>query len=349
MDILRAACKVVLYLSSTSNHNLRAATAEEKQLCYIFLLHQTTTKDSVVFHLNGCVISFFYIKPQPPSRQRVCRKVVLYLSSTSNHNKIRIEYARAYVVLYLSSTSNHNAYASNLRASLLCYIFLLHQTTTGSLLVFINSALCYIFLLHQTTTRPQILLWRALLCYIFLLHQTTTGVGQALSGDGCVISFFYIKPQRQREYAKTRRSCVISFFYIKPQQAPPLSAPPMGCVISFFYIKPQLLECEGKTNRSCVISFFYIKPQQSTEAGVLTNGCVISFFYIKPQRPFSRFTDRWVVLYLSSTSNHNARAFAVEGTVVVLYLSSTSNHNQSFPLNFSDLVVLYLSSTSNHN
>ena len=55
--------------------------------------------------------------------------------------------------------------------------------------------------------------------------------------------------------------------------------------------------------------------------------CVISFFYIKPQRLEPPWRHHEVVLYLSSTSNHNARAFAVEGTAVVLYLSSTSNHN----------------------
>ncbi|EEX71856.1 hypothetical protein GCWU000325_01394 [Alloprevotella tannerae ATCC 51259] len=33
--------------------------------------------------------------------------------------------------------------------------------------------------------------------------------------------------------------------------------------------------------------------------------CVISFFYIKPQPTRTAFHDALVVLYLSSTSNHN--------------------------------------------
>ena len=57
-----------------------------------------------------------------------------------------------------------------------------------------------------------------MLCYIFLLHQTTTGKARALGWLGCVISFFYIKPQPMELINKFKASCVISFFYIKPQQ-----------------------------------------------------------------------------------------------------------------------------------
>ena len=34
--------------------------------------------------------------------------------------------------------------------------------------------LCYIFLLHQTTTVAESKVRELVLCYIFLLHQTTT-------------------------------------------------------------------------------------------------------------------------------------------------------------------------------
>ena len=75
--------------------------------------------------------------------------------------------------------------------------------------------------------------------YIFLLHQTTTHSFSLPHTAGCVISFFYIKPQQRRGYKTLFSSCVISFFYIKPQLTASLSAAVNGCVISFFYIKPQ--------------------------------------------------------------------------------------------------------------
>ena len=165
----------------------------------------------------GCVISFFYIKPQRTRYMSRKETVVLYLSSTSNHN---LDFLR------------------NL-ANLLCYIFLLHQTTTNRLLWKDWQKLCYIFLLHQTTTGQLLDYLGYQLCYIFLLHQTTTSL----------------------------------------------------------VIIPQL--------SGCVISFFYIKPQPRSIFGILEG----------------------VVLYLSSTSNHNPESTSLEGLAVVLYLSSTSNHN----------------------
>ena len=120
-----------------------------------------------------CVISFFYIKPQLRPRCQKSRLVVLYLSSTSNHNYSE----RVFVSV------------------LLCYIFLLHQTTTGFAFRRLPFLLCYIFLLHQTTTLPTSRFSRGALCYIFLLHQTTTEEGKQRDATCCVISFFYIKPQ----------------------------------------------------------------------------------------------------------------------------------------------------------
>ena len=57
--------------------------------------------------------------------------VVLYLSSTSNHNGSNLLGGIMNVVLYLSSTSNHNNPNLVYGSGALCYIFLLHQTTTA--------------------------------------------------------------------------------------------------------------------------------------------------------------------------------------------------------------------------
>ena len=146
--------------------------------------------------------------------------------------------------------------------------------------------LCYIFLLHQTTTSLRYSNSQRRLCYIFLLHQTTTVAVSRRAFLCCVISFFYIKPQLHHGVLSWVECCVISFFYIKPQQVAPTSAGQVGCVISFFYIKPQ-----------------HWNNLRNTEV---------------------------VVLYLSSTSNHNIGRSCICAHPVVLYLSSTSNHNCRF-------------------
>ena len=78
----------------------------------------------------GCLISLFYIKPQPLSLDRKTTKVVLYLFSTSNHTLILFQFS----IVQLS------------------YISFLHQTTTLVLRGNLMRKLSYISFLHQTTT-----------------------------------------------------------------------------------------------------------------------------------------------------------------------------------------------------
>ena len=145
--------------------------------------------------LNCCVISFFYIKPQLEFHTILFKEVVLYLSSTSNHNAV----------------------------SLLVNLY----------------ELCYIFLLHQTTTcRPcERTSYCCVISFFYIKPQHYPF--PCLSNSGCVISFFYIKPQLFSLTVSKQSRCVISFFYIKPQQTMHVYVCASGCVISFFYIKPQ--------------------------------------------------------------------------------------------------------------
>ena len=55
--------------------------------------------------------------------------------------------------------------------------------------------------------------------------------------------------------------------------------------------------------------------------------CILSKFYIKPQHGSVLYQKGGVVSYRNSTSNHNAIAVLIVGTVVVSYRNSTSNHN----------------------
>ena len=121
---------VVYLLTPTSNHNCQKYN-NYKSLLYIFwLLHQTTTYRSCS-NLEWCCISFdSYIKPQLIGMNRYYTKVVYLLTPTSNHNRVVI-----WVILRV------------------LYIFwLLHQTTTVTLVLFIASLLYIFWLLHQTTT-----------------------------------------------------------------------------------------------------------------------------------------------------------------------------------------------------
>ena len=87
--------KVVSYRNSTSNHNERgrashsgllylieilhqtttihAADAEYAELYLIEILHQTTTRESAEYGRAGCILSKFYIKPQPSSKEYTTR------------------------------------------------------------------------------------------------------------------------------------------------------------------------------------------------------------------------------------------------------------------------------------
>ena len=123
------------------------------------------------------------------------RRVVLYLTSTSNHNPRTLLNTFTVVVLYLTSTSNHNQTSQSLKLSALCYILLLHQTTTALYWANCSALLCYILLLHQTTTELLVFSDPPRLCYILLLHQTTTTPSNTFTVTCCVISYFYIKPQ----------------------------------------------------------------------------------------------------------------------------------------------------------
>ena len=143
---------VVSYRNSTSNHNLLQEFVNCERLYLIEILHQTTTlfllpllphplylieilhqtttDQAATKHNLGCILSKFYIKPQPLSlfcwripscilskfyikpqlyHSAACYCfVVSYRNSTSNHNYMLKPEATLMVVSYRNSTSNHN-------------------------------------------------------------------------------------------------------------------------------------------------------------------------------------------------------------------------------------------------
>ena len=121
---------VVSYRNSTSNHNRGRTLCGICELYLIEILHQTTTPSSLTYSARPlylieilhqttttvafsvatacCILSKFYIKPQPSRRRLPTCGVVSYRNSTSNHNS-NLPPGNAFV-LYL--------------------IEILHQTTT---------------------------------------------------------------------------------------------------------------------------------------------------------------------------------------------------------------------------
>ena len=209
---------VVSYRNSTSNHNAVAGrhylallylieilhqttTLVEcveitSELYLIEILHQTTTRSYLSIPVVCCILSKFYIKPQLQRAVDNNRYVVSYRNSTSNHNHMTI-------VLYFYG---------------LYLIEILHQTTTICFHDIFSSLLYLIEILHQTTTEDWGSIKKHWLYLIEILHQTTTAAAVFKIAKGCILSKFYIKPQRKPEPSTTRPSCILSKFYIKPQR-----------------------------------------------------------------------------------------------------------------------------------
>ena len=124
---------------------------------------------------------------------------------------------------------------------------------------------------------------KASLYLIEILHQTTTECSNCAPQCCCILSKFYIKPQRKALYGFYDTCCILSKFYIKPQLRWLHIFRLYCCILSKFYIKPQLSFTNSLNGFCCILSKFYIKPQQ--------------------HRVYGKGHD--VVSYRNSTSNHN--------------------------------------------
>ncbi len=270
----------VLHQATTSRSQVRI----QPPVYYIFILHQTTTTAHPYRPCHSCIIFLFCIKPQLVAVRMKTAPVVLYFYSTSNHN----------------TPSHLDGFTR------LCYISILHQTTTCWKIRRRSGKLCYISILHQTTTGPDRQPVRAELCYISILHQTTTVLPDAYLGLGCVIFLFYIKPQRY------------------PMHKGSLS------VVLYFYSTSNHNMVSAIVVRHRVVLYFYSTSNHNTTRLRLPPRMVVLYFYstsnhngVNPAAVLGS-----VVLYFYSTSNHNRNDGKMDDCAVVLYFYSTSNHNE---------------------
>ena len=330
-----------------------------------------------------CILSKFYIKPQQLNWEKEVPIVVSYRNSTSNHND-RQNVSTA-VTLYLIEILHQTTTVGSLlnRILLLYLIEILHQTTTRPGDPILNRSLYLIEILHQTTTENYktmhvILLYLIeilhqtttlsatiqpprLLYLIEILHQTTTSSRARALSLRCILSKFYIKPQRERLAKQIRRSCILSKFYIKPQLS-------MGCiflrlVVSYrnstsnhnyrgskrVVIALYLIEILHQTTTiriliiklsCCILSKFYIKPQLRLERELASCSCILSKFYIKPQLTLWPLCLLIVVSYRNSTSNHNWKSFIVCSLVLYLIEILHQTTTDRPHLHFCDLLYL---------
>ena len=88
-------------------------------------------------------------------------------------------------------------------------IEILHQTTTRVTTKWRSCTLYLIEILHQTTTRVTTK-WRSCTLYLIeILHQTTTSFYCGWFSQRCILSKFYIKPQRALAFRCS--FCVVSY------------------------------------------------------------------------------------------------------------------------------------------
>ena len=126
----------------------------------------------------SCILSKFYIKPQrlimPLSREVSCILSKFYIKPQRHVGQV----LPVVVVSYRNSTSNHNYMGCPDQTAKLYLIEILHQTTTCA---------------TGRRSRRQLYL-------IEILHQTTTSTIRYDTSSCCILSKFYIKPQRRASY-----------------------------------------------------------------------------------------------------------------------------------------------------
>ena len=187
--------EIFLSQKGNVNNSCNYAAFQYCRLYLIEILHQTTTHCKCIQFTLCCILSKFYIKPQPRGLHEFpCRRCILSKFYIKPQLR-RLQPVCLIVVSYRNSTSNHNEKPIMFTIKRLYLIEILHQTTTHSVASFFAAALYLIEILHQTTTRSMRASSGVWLYLIEILHQTTTPSVFVIPIVSCILSKFYIKPQ----------------------------------------------------------------------------------------------------------------------------------------------------------
>ena len=166
----------------------------------------------------------------------------------------------------------------------------------------------------------------AQLYLIEILHQTTTNEDSFLFCYSCILSKFYIKPQRRRQTG--RYICVVSYRNSTSNHNSEFAIRSATPVVSY---RNSTSNHNRDRLRAHVRRLYLIEILHQTttneDSFLFCYSCILSKFYIKPQLLNFPDSSDCVVSYRNSTSNHNVARNCGVGPCVVSYRNSTSNHN----------------------
>ena len=168
-------------------------------------------------------------------------------------------------------------------------IEILHQTTTMLMSMRIRCGLYLIEILHQTTTVSGSAFPRASLYLIEILHQTTTRALVWMPPCRCILSKFYIKPQRKYH------------FYVFP------------VVVSYRNSTSNHNSASATSSATPVVSYRNSTSNHNSVNGPLGQQGVVSYRNSTSNHNCIEFFDNTIVVvsYRNSTSNHNRRPAVV--------------------------------------
>ena len=233
-------------------------------------------------HERCCILSKFYIKPQPAL-------------------SISLNYA---VVSYRNSTSNHNPVITLDDLAVLYLIEILHQTTTRPQLLRLQSG-C---ILSKFYIKPQLRRFNERLRHVVSYRNSTSNHNNVLYNAirSAVVSY---RNSTSNHNSRTPLNTFPVLYLIEilhQTTTPPfLSLLLLRCILSKFYIKPQRCSC---TTLKCeVVSYRNSTSNHNEMDCCFMRSMVVSYRnstsnhnrsgYYEPSRP--------VVSYRNSTSNHN--------------------------------------------
>ena len=331
---------VVSYRNSTSNHNCDGRGRRWMQLYLIEILHQTTTERENRWNNPCCILSKFYIKPQPLVWEAPSRNVVSYRNSTSNHNSVR------------HSSANSSLYL----------IEILHQTTTpGPWRVDGHMVVSY----RNSTSNHNVCIRLSKCLWVVSYRNSTSNhnTRHCRVNANTVVSYRNSTSNHNRERIDNVVVGVVSYRNSTSNHNS-ASAIKLGTrVVSYrnstsnhnssavflILLMLYLIEILHQTTtdwmledseQCCILSKFYIKPQLSILLTLVIVCCILSKFYIKPQLLLFASLCELVVSYRNSTSNHNIASQVDEMLYVVSYRNSTSNHNSTCAIIAGDKLYL---------
>ena len=253
---------VVSYRNSTSNHNVIAVISTRK----IVVSYRNSTSNHNLFFFVIFALSVVSYRNSTSNHNYVLHSdvsklVVSYRNSTSNHNSRAAGTISAglYLIEILHQTTTCGKCEDCLRRCILSKFYIKPQLACGwhyfrwvvsyrnstSNHNYSNSLFNWLRVVSYRNSTSNhnsdaVSMTGVSLYLIEILHQTTTHVRLALFPLGCILSKFYIKPQRCILYNILGCGCILSKFYIKPQLVEKGDYDLIGCILSKFYIKPQL-------------------------------------------------------------------------------------------------------------